>query len=288
MNDSAIVITGASGQVGKALQAIYPNAKALTSKKLDITDDKAVANFNWDGIKVIINAAAYTDVDGAETTEGRAKSWKVNAIGAGNLTFIAMENDMTIVHISSDYVFDGTKKNHTEDEPFSPISVYGQSKAAGDIAVSTAERYYIVRTSWVVGDGKNFVRTMQQLAEKGIKPTVVKDQIGRLTFADDIARGIKHLLETGAPFGTYNLTGDGPSTSWANIAREVFKITGHKAEDVSPVTTSKYYKGKTGIAPRPLHSTLDLNKIESTNFTPRKWKPALKAYLQMSDETNSL
>jgi len=280
MDESSIVITGASGQVGKALQKLYPKAKALTSKQLDITDNEAVASFNWKGVNVIINAAAYTDVDEAETTEGRAKAWKVNAIGAGNLTFVAIEKGMTIVHISSDYVFDGTKEIHSEEEPFSPLSVYGQSKAAGDIAVSTAERYYIVRTSWVVGDGKNFVSIMERLAETGIKPSVVKDQIGRLTFANDIARGIKHLIEVHAPFGTYNLTSEGPSVSWADIACEVFKLTGHSAKDISPVTTSEYYRNKPNIAPRPMFSTLKLDKIKSTNFIPVEWKTALKAYLQ--------
>ncbi|MDB5162043.1 MAG: putative dTDP-4-dehydrorhamnose 3,5-epimerase [Candidatus Saccharibacteria bacterium] len=280
MDESSIVIIGASGQVGKALQEIYPRARAVTSKQLDITDNAAVVDFGWKNIKVIINAAAYTDVDGAETTEGRADAWKVNAIGAGNLTFVAMENDMTIVHISSDYVFDGTKNTHDENESFSPLSVYGQAKTAGDIAVSTAEHYYIVRTSWVIGDGKNFVRTMKQLAEKGIKPNVVNDQIGRLTFANDLAKGIKHLIDTHAPYGTYNLTNEGRAVSWATIAQQVFKLTNHNPEDITGVTTAEYYKRKEGIAPRPLQSTLNLDKIESTNFTPREWEIALKDYLQ--------
>src|SRR5690606_38166811 len=130
------------------------------------------------------------------------------------LAKLAAQFRFTLVHVSSDYVFDGTRESHTEDEPFSPINAYGQSKAAGDTAVMTIPKYYIVRTTWVVGEGNNFVRTMQSLAEKGIKPSVVNDQIGRLSFTEDIAAAIKHLVETGAEYGTYNVTNDGDAMSW--------------------------------------------------------------------------
>jgi dTDP-4-dehydrorhamnose 3,5-epimerase len=110
-----------------------------------------------------------------------------------NLSGIATANNLTLVHVSSDYVFDGTVNVHSEDESFSPLSVYGQSKAAGDNAASSTPKHYVLRVSWVVGDGKNFVRTMKGLAERGIKPSVVGDQFGRLTFTEDLAEGIKHL-----------------------------------------------------------------------------------------------
>jgi len=123
---------------------------------------------------------------------------------------------VTLVHISSDYVFDGTIANHLETERFSPLGVYGQTKAAGDLVITSSKRSYIVRSSWVIGDGNNFVRTMRSLAEKGVKPSVVNDQIGRLTFTSDLAKGIKHLVSGHLPnttshiqYGTYNLTGDG-------------------------------------------------------------------------------
>src|SRR5690606_19635848 len=120
------------------------------------------------------------------------------------LARIAAENGIALVHISSDYVFDGAATEpYAEDTPFSPLGVYGQSKAAGDLAAATAPRHYIVRASWVIGEGSNFVRTMASLAERGIDPKVIDDQRGRLTFADDIAAGIHHLLETGATHGTY-------------------------------------------------------------------------------------
>ena len=158
--------------------------------------------------------------------------------------------------------------------------MYGQSKAAGDIAASLAPRHYIARTSWVIGDGNNFVRTMANLAERGVKPSVVSDQIGRLTFTGDLAAGIKHLIDTSAPYGTYNISNDGTPASWADIAEEVFEKSGASRDDVTPVTTEQYYEGKDGIAPRPLQSTLNLDKIRGTGFVPRDWEVALNEYLQ--------
>src|SRR5690606_29757497 len=141
-------------------------------------------------ITTILNAAAYTNVDGAETPEGRIAAWKVNATGPAILTRIALKHNLTLLHISTEYVFDGTQEIHTEDEPFSPLSVYGTSKAAGDTAVGLLPQHYILRTSWVIGEGKNFVRTMLGLAQKGVSPTVVADQIGRLTFTSELVRAI--------------------------------------------------------------------------------------------------
>src|SRR5690606_6732698 len=147
-----------------------------------------------------------------------------NATAPAALARIATEHGITLVHVSSDYVFDGSSdRPYRVDDPLSPLGVYGQSKAAGDVAVTTAPRHYLLRSSWVIGDGANFVRTMASLAERGIDPRVVGDQTGRLTFADDIACGIRHLLETAAPYGTYNLTGSGPAQTWADIARDVFR-----------------------------------------------------------------
>lgn len=279
MNDSEVFIVGANGQLGTALRSLYPNAQSADIDKLDITSSDSVANFNWAGIKYILNAAAYTNVDGAETPEGRIAAWKVNATAVAYLTAAAIAHDITIVHISSDYVFDGITTPHLETENLSPLGVYAQSKAAGDIAVSLAPKHYLLRTSWVIGDGKNFVLTMKSLAEKGIKPSVVNDQIGRLTFTTDLADAIAHLLSTHAQFGTYNFTNDGDSVSWADIASLVYEATGHSKDDVTGVTTSQYYDGKDGIAPRPLQSTLSLDKIKATGFVARNWREALSEYL---------
>ena len=183
------------------------------------------------------------------------------------------------MHVSSDYVFDGTVEEHPEDEPLSPLGVYGQSKAAGDLAVAATPRHYLLRTTWVVGDGHNFVRTMQRLARDGVSPTVVADQVGRLTFADELARAVRHLLDTRAPYGTYNVTNGGDAHSWAGFARAVFAASGRSADDVSPVSTEEYGAGK-DLAPRPAHSALSLAKIRSTGFEPRDVLEDLAAYLR--------
>ena len=279
MDDSKIFIVGANGQLGTALRQIYPNAVSADIDELDITDAASVANFDWANIDVIINAAAYTNVDGAETPEGRIAAWKVNATAVGHLTSAAIKNDITIVHVSSDYVFDGTQVPHLETEDLSPLGVYAQTKAAGDLIVGIAPKHYLIRSSWIIGEGKNFVLTMQSLAGQGIKPSVVNDQIGRLTFTSDLAQAIAHLLRDNAPYGTYNVTNQGDSVSWAEIASIVYEMTGHSKDDVTGVTTAQYYEGKSGIAPRPLQSALSLDKIKSTGFVPRDWREALSEYL---------
>ena len=143
-----------------------------------------------------------TAVDAAETDEGRALAWAVNAGAVAALARIAVEHRFTLVHYSTDYVFDGRASAHPEDEPRAPLGVYGQSKAAGELAATVAPRHYVLRTSWVIGDGSNFVRTMARLADDGVSPSVVDDQHGRLTFAEDLAAATLHLLRSEAPFGT--------------------------------------------------------------------------------------
>ncbi len=284
MNNSGIFIVGANGQLGTALRAQYPGARSADISELDITDAESVAAYDWSEIDIILNAAAYTNVDGAETPEGRVASWKVNASAVANLVRVAAKHDMTLVHISSDYVFDGTTDPHREDEPFSPLNVYGQSKAAGDIAVGLLDRHYLLRTTWVIGEGKNFVRTMLRLAERGISPTVVSDQIGRLTFTSELVRAINHLLSTGAPCGTYNTTNSGEVASWAEITRTIFKDAGYKNLTVTDTTTAEYFAGKEGIAPRPLKSEMSLDKLQATGFTSRDWQDDLKDYIMREKE----
>ena len=245
----------------------------------DISDTAATGAWDWSSYDVVINAAAWTDVDGAETPEGRRLSWRANTVGPVNLARAAVRHGLTVVHISSEYTFDGVTAVHTEAETPSPLGVYGQSKAAGDAAVSVCPRHYLVRTSWVVGGGENFVKTMLSLAGRGITPSVVADQTGRLTFASDLAAGIIHLLTSGAEFGTYNLSGGGPVVSWADIAKRVYERAGRSPDEVTPVTTEEYYAGREGIAPRPLSSVLDLAKIEATGFTPADSMERLEDYL---------
>jgi len=283
MDTSGFLIIGANGQLGTALRAQYPNARAVDSNELDITSAEAVAAYDWSGVTTILNAAAYTNVDGAESAEGRVAAWKVNATGVRNLAEAALEHDIALVHVSTDYVFDGTNTNHPEDEPFTPLSVYGQSKAAGDVAASLVRKHYVLRTTWVIGEGKNFVRTMLSLGERGIAPTVVADQIGRLSFTDELVRIIDHLLVTGAPYGTYNATNGGEPASWADITREIFRLAGYDLA-VTDTTTAEYFAGKEGIAPRPLNSIMDLQKLTDTGFTPSDWRQALADYINKEQQ----
>lgn len=280
MKPKRILITGADGQLGRAFRDVYPDAEFASRSDLDITDDNLDQARPWRQYEAIINTAAYTAVDTAETPDGRKAAWDINAKAVANLARVATKYGVTLVHYSSDYVFDGEQTLHDEEESFAPLGVYGQSKAAGDTAASVAPRHYTLRTSWVIGDGNNFVRTMASLAERGIKPSVVNDQIGRLTFTQDLARATKHLLTSQAPYGTYNLSNSGEPASWADIAAEVYELTGHDRTDVTGVSTAEYFADKPGTAPRPLQSTLNIDKISAMGYTPEDWKTALRRYLE--------
>ena len=170
-------------------------------------------------------------------------------------------------------------KEHDENEAFAPLSVYGASKAAGDLLVSQVDKHYILRTSWVIGEGNNFVRTMMGLGAKGVAPTVVHDQVGRLTFTSELVRAIDHLLTTEAPFGTYNVSNSGEPASWADVTRQIFKDAGYGLL-VTNTTTQEYYEGKDSVAPRPLSSTLKLDKIQATGFKSVDWKEDLRKYIE--------
>jgi len=282
VDSSKFFIVGANGQLGTALKKKYPDAKWADISELDITNEASVNSFDWSGIEVILNAAAYTNVDGAETPEGRVLAWKVNATAVSTLSRIASEHNITLVHISSDYVFDGTMVPHDEDESFSPLSVYGASKAAGDIAVTQTSRHYLLRTSWVIGEGTNFVRTMLELAIKGVNPTVVADQVGRLTFTSTIVNAIDHLLKTKVDYGTYNISNDGEPNSWANITRKIYELASLK-NTVTDISTAEYYKGKEYIAPRPLLSELNLKKIKATGLKINNWQADLLDYISANN-----
>lgn len=278
------LVLGADGQLGRALRSRLgegPHTEYATRADLDLTDPMLAEARRWSDYATIINTAAFTAVDTAETPAGRAAAWAVNATAVGRLARIADENQLTLVHVSTDYVFDGAAAApYPEDAPLSPLGAYGQSKAAGEIAAATAPRHYLIRTSWVIGEGPNFVRTMAALAQRHVDPQVVSDQIGRVTGSTDLAEAIIHLLASGAPYGTYHVTGSGPARSWADIAREVFALTGHDPDRVHPVTTAQYYAGSSHpVAPRPANSLLDLTKISATGYTPPEGDAALVEYL---------
>lgn len=280
MKPKKTLVLGANGQLGLALRKVMPEADFATREEFDVTNHSAYLEFPWRHYDTVINTSAFTAVDAAETPEGRTAAWKTNVTAVGWLAKACTENRITLVHISSDYVFDGTSTTpYGEDEPLNPLGVYGQTKAAADALVATVPQHYILRTSWVIGEGNNFVRTMASLAERGIKPSVVNDQVGRLTFTQDLAAGIQHLLSTKPECGTYNFSNEGPASSWADIAAQVYEQTGQNPVDVTGVTTAEYFAGKEGIAPRPLNSVLDLSKITNAGFMPATWQERLQQYL---------
>ena len=284
------MVTGCNGQLGRAIRA-YVDAHGLEGFEFndidtfDFSDPAQYDQFDWSLYGTVINAGAYTAVDKAETAEGRALAWKANAQGPALLARVCAEHNITLVHVSSDYVFDGSRELHDETEAFAPLGVYGQSKAAGDIAVANAPRHYILRSSWVIGEGRNFVKTMMGLSDrvaKGELPevTVVDDQYGRLTFTKDMAEAIFHLLDGGAAYGTYDLTGSGTVKSWADIARTVFDLTNGNGGKVKPISTAEYFaNAKAPVSPRPTYSALDLAKIEATDLDVPDWEESLKAYV---------
>lgn len=281
-----MIITGCRGQLGKALQELFPEATALSRQDLDIADWQQVQAFDWSKYTVILNAAALVNADGSETDDLRAQTWLANAYGPRNLARIAIEHDKILVHYSSDYVWDGRQKNHTDDEVVAPLSVYGESKAAGDLAVSLVPKQYTLRVSWVIGDGHNFPKTMKRLAEMRINPKVVNDQYGRLTFTSEIARATKHLLDVSAEYGTYNVSNSGPIKSWYEIATDVFTYAGHDAGRVHPISTEVYAAEKMPFAQRPVHSDMDLTKLQKTGFEPRDYKPMLQEYITSLPEVD--
>ena len=272
------LVVGAHGQLGRALTAALDGAVAVGRDVLDLADPASVAGFDFAPYGTIVNAAAYTQVDAAETPQGRVDAWATNVTGLAALVEAARRHRALLVHVSSDYVFDGTRQEHTEDEPLSPLGVYGQTKAAGDALVATLPRHLLLRTSWVIGEGRNFVATMAGLADRGISPSVVDDQHGRLTFTTELVRAVRHLIEVEAPSGTYNVSNDGPVQTWADIAADVYALRGRDRGSVTPVSTETYGAGKQ-LAPRPEHSRFDLARLRATGFVPEKAAVALERYL---------
>ena len=293
MRPRRTLVTGANGQLGRAVRGLVEERGLLDSfdfcdvDEFDFSDPKQYDRYDWSLYGTVINCGAYTAVDAAETPEGRVAAWRANATGPALLSKVCAERGITLVHVSSDYVFDGANEAHDEGEPPSPLSVYGASKAAGDLAVSTCPAHYILRSSWVVGDGRNFVRTMAGLSDRVADPAdpldhvdVVDDQVGRLTFADQMAEAIIHLLDSSAPFGVYNFTSSGNPASWAEIARYVFELRNDNDSAVRPVTTAEYNATRQEpMASRPKNSTLAMEKSEKILGCSVDWKDRLHSYL---------
>ncbi|MFZ2503769.1 MAG: bifunctional dTDP-4-dehydrorhamnose 3,5-epimerase family protein/NAD(P)-dependent oxidoreductase, partial [Nocardioides sp.] len=220
-----VLILGADGQLGRALARAFPGARGCDLAEFDLTDPAAVAAWPWWDYDVVLNAAAYTAVDDAETPAGARAAWAINAQAVGALAAATRDHGATLVHFSTDYVFDGVASEHSEDEPPAPLGGYGASKAAGELAARTNARHLVIRTSWLVGEGRNFVRTMMELAQSGATPEVVDDQFGRLTFTDELAAATAYLVRRGER-GTFHVSGGGPAMSWHDIAAETFALLG--------------------------------------------------------------
>ena len=269
-----ILITGGNGQLGKALSRVLSKEEILLTDtdNMEITDivqiHRVFTAFKPD---FLVHGAAITNVDGCEENPELAE--KVNSEGTKNLADACKEVGIPMIYISTDYVFDGTASEPIpEDAAPNPLSVYGKTKLAGEKATLAVENGYVLRTSWVYGEGNNFVRTMLALSEKMDEIRVVNDQYGRPTFAEDLATAIYDVIRTRPEPGIYNVTGDGDIISWADFATEIFKLAGKNTKVVG-ISTEGYLSGKKDrkIAPRPMYSVLDLAKscLLYTSPSPR-------------------
>lgn len=275
------LIAGGNGQLGRDLTEVLADQEvvALDLPDLDITDPTSIADV-LDGTTpdVVVNAAAYTAVDAAETDEGTAN--RVNGVAPGLLAqACAARADVQLVQVSTDYVFAGdATQPYPEAATPDPRSAYGRSKLLGEEAVVQAlpDRSYIVRTAWLYGrHGANFVKTMLRLAGEPDTLEVVDDQVGQPTWSWDLAAQIRLLVEAEAPAGIYHGTNSG-RTSWFGLTREIFRLSGLDPERVQPTTTDKFPRP----APRPAFSVLGHDAWAQVGLAPmRSWDEALEEAL---------
>jgi dTDP-4-dehydrorhamnose 3,5-epimerase len=228
----------------------------------------------------VVNAGAFTNVDACETAEGFDEAMKVNYHFPSLLAQVCTERSATLVHFSSDYVFDGSSSSpYKEEDRPNPKSRYGVTKLLGDVAVSSCPHNYIIRTSWVYGEGKNFFNTILRLGREGQRLQVVNDQWGRPTSAMEIARFVEHLVTFGHDFGLYNFSLEGEAVTWHDLAASAFKVAGIEGSLLTSISTREYGTGKS-LAPRPAYSVLDLQKTKSTGFTPHQWPEVLRGFIE--------
>ena len=283
-----ILVTGCNGQLGRAIQREYGDSVEFIltdvfelpgAEKLDITNiDEVVAFVREKRPEVIINCAAATNVDGCEKDIDFA--YRVNAIGPRNLSIAGTEVGAKLIHVSTDYVFPGNDPRPlTEFDRPDPISAYGKTKYEGEKFVqSFAKNWFILRTAWLYGDGKNFVRTMLLLSETHKELSVVDDQIGSPTSASELARMIR-FLEPTENYGLFHATCEG-STSWADFAEEIFSLKG-KATRVKHVSSKQYKEMNPASADRPAYSILENYMIRLTSdFRMKEWHTAIEEYLK--------
>ncbi|MFW5457897.1 dTDP-4-dehydrorhamnose reductase [Streptococcus hyovaginalis] len=276
-----ILITGANGQLGTELRYLLDERNeeyvAVDVAEMDITDEAKVTEvFNQVKPTLVYHCAAYTAVDAAED-EGKELGYAINVTGTENIAKAAAAHQATLVYISTDYVFDGNKPVGEEwletDKP-DPQTEYGRTKRLGEEAVERfAKNFYIIRTAWVFGNyGKNFVFTMQELAKKHPRLTVVNDQHGRPTWTRTLAEFMTYLAENRKEYGYYHLSNDASEdTTWYDFAVEILKDTD---VEVAPVDSSAF----PAKAKRPFNSTMSLEKAKATGFVIPSWKDALQEF----------
>lgn len=288
-----LLLTGANGQLGRAIRKEYGNEKVEfvntdviqaegVDTTLDITDINAVMSLVKQ-VKpdVIINCAAHTNVDKCEQEWDLA--YKINAVGPRNLSIAAVETKAKMIHVSTDYVFEGNgTRPYTEFDAPNPISAYGKTKYEGEKFVKEfAQKYFILRTAWLYGDGKNFVKTMLRLSETHDEVSVVCDQLGSPTSASELARMI-HYLEPTDNYGLFHATCEG-DTNWADFTEEIFRLAG-KNTKVNHVTSEQYAQMNPASAKRPAYSILENYMIKLTgDFRMADWKDAIAEYMKQSN-----
>lgn len=299
-----IFVTGVCGQLGYdtvnelnkrgfdvvGSDMLSESACACEYVQLDITDKDAVDRV-IDACKpdAVIHCAAWTAVDAAEDEENRHKVHMVNAVGTENIALACKKLDIKMMYISTDYVFDGQGEEPWKPDckDYAPLSVYGETKLKGELAVShNLDKFFVVRIAWVFGkNGKNFIKTMLNVGKSHDKLTVVCDQIGTPTYTYDLARLLVDMIETDK-YGYYHATNEGGYISWYDFTKEIFRQAveqGHEeyAESrvtVKPVTTAEYGVSK---AARPFNSRLDKSKLAENGFAPLPtWQDALSRYLR--------
>jgi dTDP-4-dehydrorhamnose reductase len=268
-------VTGGNGQVGRALRPLLPTARYATHDDLDVTD-RARVHDALAGAGVVVHLAAMTDVDRCEREPRLAD--EVNGAGSRNVAAAARATGARVIGVSTDYVFDGTASGeYTETDQPRPLSVYGSTKLAGELALLKAGDNTVIRTSWVYGDGRNFIRTILHAASSGRALAVIDDQVGRPTAADDVARAIVHLLSVDPP-RLVHVSGDGPPTSWAGVAELSLAAAG-LAVPVEHVSTVEYGRRmESAPAQRPSNSMLSLECARGLGVPLSDWRTSVSAY----------
>lgn len=275
-----ILVTGANGQLGRAICELYsgnPEVEIIKTDvaELDITDVAAtVAMIEEVKPYAIINCAAHTNVNACETDVDNA--YKINAIGPRNLSIAASKTGAKMVHVSTDYVFEGNGTvPYTEFDDTNPLGMYGKTKLEGEKFVQQfTDKYFIIRTAWLYGDGKNFVKTMLKLSETNDEVKVVGDQIGSPTSTKVLADIINELIFT-ENYGIFHGTCEG-FCSWADFTEEIFRLAG-KNTKVRHITTEEFPTP----AKRPAYSVLDNYMLKlTTGYTAPDWKEAIKEYIE--------